>query len=733
MDREQAKETIKQQLASYLMQKGIDINKPFNCLNPAHPDRHPSMSYDKKNNKCKCFSCDASYDIFDLIGIDYNLTGKDIFNKAYELYGISIDNEYNKTVGSSKKQINLSADSIRKAKEYKQKQEEEETALEKEQIEIHKKLFNQAKQNRNKAIDYLVSRGISKEYAETLNNIGYYHFTLDIAKETKAPVFFYDKTDKTNNVFIVEYAENCYMQRFINRSGSYKNLNPKGIKTNIYNADILKSAEVVFVVEGFFDSLSINSLGYNAIALNSTNNKNKLIDYVKLHQKEISKDLIIILLGDNDAESNAGQECNNYLLDKLKDLGIKTYIKTEILQKESVKDMNELLIKDAEKAKEVIKKAVEEVKQEEKERKESFYIEYKRNSEDTNRVKIQNDYESIDNQFDRIDNRQREHIKTGFEQFDDAINRGLKTGLYIIGAKAGTGKTAFILQVSDYIARTQNKKVLFFSLEQGRNALFNRRIARLTFEQLKAKTKEEIKNGRQYQEPDAEDFKYVADFQAVEFYGEDFKENEKRNRNIYNAIETFKTYAKNVFTIDNIYTVEEIKKVVMSCINSNVKPVIFIDYLQILKPSNKPEVNKYEERQIINLCITELKELSIKENLTIFLVSSLNRQNKEIEMKSYSGSSGIEFNAEFAGTLQIDRKFYKASNEEEERIKVQEVMKESHYKRLKLSILKQKDGISGIDINFKLYAPYYYFEEVKKNEEEEREEQEVEEKPPKKR
>ena len=726
MDREQAKELIKLELPNYLQQKGIDINKPFNCLNPQHPDRHPSMSYDKKNNKCKCFSCDASYDIFDLISIDYNITGKDLFNKAYELYGITFDKEQNRTVSNSKKQIKLSAESIRKAKEYKQKQEEEERAIEKEQIENYKKLLSQAEQNRNKAIDYLVSRGISKEYAETLKHIGYYHFTLDIAKQIKAPAFFYDKTDKTNNVFIVEYADNCYMQRFLNRSGNGKNLNPTGLKTNIYNADILKTADIVFIVEGFFDSLSINSLGYNAIALNSTNNKNKLIDYVKLHQNEINKDLTIILLGDNDKTSNAGQECNKYLLENLKSLGIKAYIKTEILQKESVKDMNELLTKDAEKAKQVIKTAIEEVKNEEQQKKENFYIECK------DGIKICNDYESIEKQFDRIDKRDREHIKTGFKQLDNAVNRGLTTGLYIIGAKAGTGKTAFILQVSDYIARTQNKKVLFFSLEQGKNALFNRRIARITFEHLKAKTKEEIKNGREYKEPDAEEFNYVADFQAVEFYGEDFKKNEKRNRNIYNAIETFKTYAKNVFTIDNINTVEDIENIVMSCISQGEKPIVFIDYLQILKPSNKAEVNKYEERQIINLCITKLKELSIKNNLIIFLVSSLNRQNKEIEIKSYSGSSGIEFNAEFAGTLLIDKKFYNAQSEEEERRKIQEIMKDRHYKRLILSILKQKDGISGIDIKLKLYAPYYYYEEVEE-EKDGQEENGSQEKAPKKR
>ena len=59
-------------------------------------------------------------------------------------------------------------------------------------------------------------------------------------------------------------------------------------------------------------------------------------------------------------------------------------------------------------------------------------------------------------------------------------------------------------------------------------------------------------------------------------------------------------------------------------------------------------------------------------------------------------------------------------------------MKDRHYKRLILSILKQKDGISGIDIKLKLYAPYYYYEEVEE-EKDGQEESGSQEKAPKKR
>ena len=78
---------IRNQLENYLHSKGIDTNKNFHCLNPSHDDKNPSMSY--KNNKVKCFACEASYDIYDLIGLDYNLTNfADQAKKACEIYNI---------------------------------------------------------------------------------------------------------------------------------------------------------------------------------------------------------------------------------------------------------------------------------------------------------------------------------------------------------------------------------------------------------------------------------------------------------------------------------------------------------------------------------------------------------------------------------------------------------------------------------------------------------------------
>lgn len=71
MKAEEAKKEIELRFESYLNAKGINTQKKFQCLNPEHPDRNPSMAYVPQMNKCYCYSCGTTYDIFNIIGLDY--------------------------------------------------------------------------------------------------------------------------------------------------------------------------------------------------------------------------------------------------------------------------------------------------------------------------------------------------------------------------------------------------------------------------------------------------------------------------------------------------------------------------------------------------------------------------------------------------------------------------------------------------------------------------------------
>ena len=70
---EQTRDYLKTKLGDYLRSKGINPAAEFRCLNPEHRDLHPSMSYNMHNNTVHCFACNATYDIFDLVGMDCQL------------------------------------------------------------------------------------------------------------------------------------------------------------------------------------------------------------------------------------------------------------------------------------------------------------------------------------------------------------------------------------------------------------------------------------------------------------------------------------------------------------------------------------------------------------------------------------------------------------------------------------------------------------------------------------
>ena len=61
---------LKKLLPKYFGRLGLSTDKPFTCLNPEHEDKTPSMSYDRKHNRVKCFGCGATWDLYDLIAVE---------------------------------------------------------------------------------------------------------------------------------------------------------------------------------------------------------------------------------------------------------------------------------------------------------------------------------------------------------------------------------------------------------------------------------------------------------------------------------------------------------------------------------------------------------------------------------------------------------------------------------------------------------------------------------------
>ena len=87
LDFENTRKFLLSKLPEYLKTKGININSNFNCVNPRDLAHLPSMSYNAETNTVRCFHCNANYNIFDLIGLDENITDYSRqFARAYEMF-----------------------------------------------------------------------------------------------------------------------------------------------------------------------------------------------------------------------------------------------------------------------------------------------------------------------------------------------------------------------------------------------------------------------------------------------------------------------------------------------------------------------------------------------------------------------------------------------------------------------------------------------------------------------
>ena len=451
---------------------------------------------------------------------------------------------------------------------------------------------------------------------------------------------------------IIPTTKNHYVGRSIdpNTDKNYKKMNSKGSKAGIFNiAALYSDAQTVFITEGAFDALSIIEAGSAAVALNSTSNVPVLLK--DLEEKPTTATLVLCC--DND---DAGKKANGELREGLRRLNI-SFIMGNIYG--GYKDPNEFLQIDREKFLE----AVEDAERQAAARPDNVadYI-----------TQIMGD---------DIENFKTE-INTGFANLDAPDKSGgLYAGLYTVAAISSLGKTTFCAQMADQIAAAGHD-VLFFSLEQSRLEMVTKSLARITAQDnpKEAVTSLQIRKGYGGQIAQAAARKYV-----------------KTVGNRLSVIEG--NFNCNLSFIGD-YIRQYIRR-------NDVRPVIFIDYLQILQPE---EINGRMQttKDVVDVTVTECKRLSRELNLTIFLISSVNRANylTPIDFESLKESGGIEFTCDVVWGLQLktitDDVFVKATDITKKREMVKDA-KAANPRKIKLVCLKNRYGIANYSCSFDYY------------------------------
>ncbi len=489
--------------------------------------------------------------------------------------------------------------------------------------------------NNQAAINYLQSRGLSLDTAINFH-IGY---------------------DEIKKRLIVPVSDYFYIARDITGTNKKRYDNPKGAIVDLFNKKALLTAEKepIYIVEGTFDALAIEEVGYGAIALNGTPNKEKLVEFLKDNKGKGN----IILSLDKDEE---GQKVQKQIAEKLKEADIPFFIGDIIGE---YKDPNEALVNDREGFK-----------------KRLF----------TAQAKATKPYNVLSYMLQGMNEdieayKQGKGIKTGFNNLD--LKAGsLHAGLYILGANSSLGKTTFMHQMADQIAE-QGTHVLYFSLEQSTLELVSKSISRCTAQ-----------------------INYDTAINSLEIrYGSSTEAVLNAKKDYIKAVGDRISIIEGNFACNITYIKQTIKDYIEQ---NNVAPVIFIDYLQIIPAEQAPSGRvPTDPRAIVDYNITELKKISRALNVPIFAISSLNRANylQPIDYSSFKESGAIEFTADVIWGLQLacisQDIFYEGNIKEQRETIARE--KSKLPRDIELVCLKNRYGISDYKTSFKYYPNYDLF------------------------
>lgn len=605
------------------------------CGNGSGTDGTGITENPKKAGALMCFKCGFQGDILDLLQLDKHTDYNGALSIAEAILGVTVDSPAAVSSFTGKKgEANRATQTA--AQQLDQTPQDYTEYYKARCIELL---------NSPAALEYIQKRGITPETARA--------YWIGYDPRWQSPQALRNGSNPPESPRIILPCNRAqYEARALENGGKYAKMNEGG--KGLFNLKLLKdqSKEPIFIVEGIFDALAIIEAGGRAIALNSTANREKFVENLKLTRPVAP----LIIATDND---EAGKTAAQKLEKDLNRLNISN-TRADICGK--CKDPNEALTTDR-----------------------AAFIAAIRAAENAAKGKP-------DNSADYIAQKMGEDIarlaaardkKTGFKNLDYKTG-GLFAGLYVIAAISSLGKTTFAAQIADQLAEA-GEDVLFFSLEMSRLEMISKSISRTA---------------------NKSDFESPLTSLSI-------------RRGLY-PDQTRAAAADYVQSVgDRISIVEGNFNCDISFIGSYIRgyiertgkrPTVFIDYLQILQADSE-KGTKNTTRETVDSAITELKRISREMDITVFVISSVNRANylTPIDFESLKESGGIEYTADVIFGLQLaclstDEVFEAAANTKikakRETIKA---AKSANPRKIELVCLKNRYGIA----NFSSFFDYY--------------------------
>ena len=265
-------------------------------------------------------------------------------------------------------------------------------------------------------------------------------------------------------------------------------------------------------------------------------------------------------------------------------------------------------------------------------------------------------------------------LNSGFPHFNNLCN-GLDTGLAIMAAPPGAGKTTLCWQIACQAAGLNRLPAIFVSLEQSKRELRAKVLARLSKLQYR-----HILRGR-------------------------LRADDKQNRK--KLLDAAKTYAQSAAYLTivegddgtNIDKIHEIAAAKMAKADAK-RCLIILDYLQVLPLRLVDGAHAANTKDRVDLHVSALRRMARQLDSPVLAISSENRAGyKSKQMDVFKESGGIEYSADIAMVLTPDKQG--------------EPTPGGDFRPMDLNIVKNRNGERGV-VKFKFYPQRAEFIEVGK-------------------
>ena len=568
-----------------------------------------------------CFSAGCPFehgDILELIGKTYHLTDTaQQIEKAGELIHRDFSNKkqwYEQDKGShnsGKENKNMVENTQNQEADKKDLISTENLLKEQAEIKAYMEAATAALPNHPEAMKYLEGRGLSRE---------------TIARYKLGYVSYYGDGMNTAGI-VIPTGKDSYAVRSLttNEQGRKSRKKKAGKKSGVYGIEVMKNPPpLVFIVEGEFDKLSINEVGFPAIATGGGTSKRESIEQIKACGIQPT---VFYIIPDNDRlpdgspdyRDNKGFAMAKDVFEGLTAAGIRAEVVDVVTGNwpEQYKDCNEFL-------------------QADREGFTNFLTQQRLAMEEKELGRVSGYMQDFVKQIAG----NTPPVPIGYMALDRILEGGLHPGLIVVGAISSLGKTTFCLNVADLLAMA-GQDVIFYSLEMSKFELIAKIISRRTARQC-------LQTGADMRH--AKTNLGVSDFKRWAGYSNAEKEL------LQNCMNDFSLKAA-----QNLYIREGLQSIGTEQIRQDIqrheylthrRPVVIVDYVQIMKT---PDIHM-TDKQKTDENVTELKRISRDFNIPIIAISSFNRDNykEPVSMAAFKESGAIEYTSDVLIGLQYE-------------------------------------------------------------------------------